>query len=110
MENLKTIREKRHKNQMNVATAVGVSQESISMYESGASFPSAQVLVGLAKYLETSTDYLLGLTDDDTPIKYMNRTLSPKEKELIDRFTYLKAEDQLRLIGYADALWDKISS
>lgn len=110
MENLRIIREKRHKSQLNVAIAVGVQQESISMYESGVSYPSAKVLMELAKYLSTSTDYLLGLTDDDTPIKYMNRVLNSKEKELLERFIYLKAEDQLKLIGYADSLRDKISS
>ena len=47
MENLRIIREKRHKNQLNVALAVGVTQESISMYESGVSYPSAIVLIKL---------------------------------------------------------------
>ena len=110
MENLRIIREKRHKSQLNVAIAVGVQQESISMYESGVSYPSATVLIALAKYLSTSTDYLLGLTDDDTPIKYMNRNLSSKEQELMERFIYLKAEDQLKLIGYADSLYSKVTS
>ena len=104
MENLRIIREKRHKNQLNVALAVGVTQESISMYESGVSFPKANILIKLAEYLQTSTDYLLGLTDDDTPIKYMNKNLSNKEKELLEKFIYLKTEDQLKLIGYADSL------
>ncbi len=104
MENLRIIREKRHKNQLNVAIAVGVSQESISMYESGVSYPKANILIKLAKYLETSTDYLLGLTDDDTPIKYMTKSLTNKEKELLERFIYLNTEDQLKLIGYADSL------
>lgn len=49
MENLRIIREKRHKSQLNVAMAVGVKQESISMYESGVSYPSAKVLIALAK-------------------------------------------------------------
>ena len=110
MENLRIIREKRHKNQLNVALAVGVTQESISMYESGVSQPSAIVLIKLAKYLETSTDYLLGLTDDDTPIKYMNRNLTNKEKELLERFIYLATEDQLKLIGYADSLNNKVTN
>ncbi len=110
MENLRIIREKRHKNQLNVALAVGVTQESISMYESGVSYPSATVLIKLAKYLETSTDYLLGLTDDDTPIKYMNRNLTNKEKELLERFIYLATEDQLKLIGYADSLNNKVTN
>ncbi len=110
MENLRIIREKRHKSQLNVALAVGVTQESVSMYESGVGYPSATVLIKLAKYLETSTDYLLGLTDDDTPIKYMNRNLSNKEKELLDKFIYLATEDQLKLIGYADSLNNKVTN
>ena len=110
MENLKKIREKRHKNQLNVALEVGVTQESISMYESGVSYPSATVLIKLAKYLETSTDYLLGLTDDDTPIKYITKNLSAKEVELLEEFTYLATEDQLRLIGYADSLNAKVTN
>ncbi len=110
MENLRIIREKRHKNQLNVALAVGVTQESISMYESGIGYPSATILIKLAKYLETSTDYLLGLTDDDTPIKFMNRNLNDKEKELLDKFIYLATEDQLKLIGYADSLNSKVTN
>ncbi len=110
MENLRRIREKRHKNQLNVALAVGVTQESISMYESGIGYPSATILIKLAKYLETSTDYLLGLTDDDTPIKFMNRNLTNKEKELLERFIYLATEDQLKLIGYADSLNNKVTN
>lgn len=110
MEKLRRIREKRHKNQLNVALAVGVTQESISMYESGIGYPSATILIKLAKYLETSTDYLLGLTDDDTPIKFMNRNLTNKEKELLERFIYLATEDQLKLIGYADSLNNKVTN
>ncbi len=110
MENLRIIREKRHKNQLNIALAVGVTQESISMYESGIGYPSATILIKLAKYLETSTDYLLGLTDDDTPIKFMNRNLNDKEKELLDKFIYLATEDQLKLIGYADSLNSKVTN
>lgn len=110
MENLRIIREKRHKNQLNIALAVGVTQESISMYESGIGYPSATILIKLAKYLETSTDYLLGLTYDDTPIKFMNRNLNDKEKELLDKFIYLATEDQLKLIGYADSLNSKVTN
>lgn len=35
MENLRIIREKRNKSQLNVAISIGVTQEAISMYESG---------------------------------------------------------------------------
>ena len=110
MENLRKIREKRHKNQLNVALEVGVTQESISMYESGVGYPSATVLIKLAKYLETSTDYLLGLTDDDTPIKYITKNLSEQDIALLEKVTYLATQDQHRLIGYADSLNAKVTN
>lgn len=105
MENLRIIREKRGKNQLNVALKVGVAQEMISSYESGRSFPSAKVLIKLAKYLETSTDYLLGLTDDPTPIRLLGENnLSEEETELLNRYAFLAEADKLRLAGYMDAL------
>lgn len=110
MENLRIIREKRNKSQLNVAISIGVTQEAISMYESGTSFPKVNVLIRLANYLETSTDYLLGLTDDDTPIKYMIKNLNSKEQELMKKFIYMKSEDQLKLLGYAESLSDKVEN
>lgn len=105
MENLRIIREKQGKSQVNVAVNIGVAQEMISSYESGKSLPSANTLVKLAKYLNTSTDYLLGLTDDATPIRLFDKhNLSPKEIEFLLKFDHLAAEDQLKLIGYMDAL------
>lgn len=105
MENLRIIREKRGKNQVNVAINVGVAQEMISSYESGRSYPSAAILIKLAKYLDTSTDYLLGLTDDPTPVRLLNESnLSKDEIDLLNKYTYLAAEDKLKLIGYIDAL------
>ncbi len=105
MENLRIIREKRNLNQLKVATRVGVTQEMISSYETGRSYPSGEILIKLAKYLDTSTDYLLGLTDDETPIRFMDEAkLTSEEIEFINKFSLLAAEDKLRLIGYMDAL------
>lgn len=105
MENLRIIREKRGKNQLNVAINVGVAQEMISSYESGRSYPSASTLIKLAKFLDTSTDYLLGLTDDPTPIRFMgDAKLTDEEQELVNKFVYLANEDKLKLLGYMDAL------
>lgn len=110
MKNLKTIREKQRKTQINVAINVGVAQEMISSYENGHSYPSAEVLIAMAKYLNTSTDYLLDLTDDPTPVKLFNRSnLNSEEIEFLTRFEKLAVEDQLKLIGYMDAL-DKINN
>lgn len=105
MENLRIIREKRNKSQINVAVHVGVAQEMISAYESGKTYPSANTLIKLAKYLETSTDYLLGLTNDPTPIKFFDRNnLTKEEIDLLIKYERLATEDKLKLVGYIDAL------
>lgn len=39
----------------------------------------------------------------------MNKILNKKEKELMEKFIYLKTEDQLKLIGYADSLTNKVT-
>ncbi len=105
MENLRIIREKQGKSQVNVAVNIGVAQEMISSYESGKSLPSAKTLIKLANYLNTSTDYLLGLTNDPTPIKLYSRSnLSNEEIKFLTKFAQLAVEDQIKLIGYMDAL------
>ena len=105
MENLKIIREKKGRNQLNVAINVGVTQEMISSYESGKANPSVKTLINLAKYLETSTDYLLGLTNNPTPIKFMgDAKLTKEEQILLYKYNCLAVEDKQKLIGYMDAL------
>lgn len=107
MENLRILREKRKKNQLNVAMHVGVTQETISNYESGRAYPSVPVLIKLAKYLNTSVDYLLELADDPTPIRFMNgEKLTEEEQDILNRYNYLATEDKLKLVGYMDALKD----
>ncbi len=63
MKNLRKIREKLNINQLKLAMDIGVSQESISKYENDTAFPSKEVLVKLADYLNCSIDYLLDRYD-----------------------------------------------
>lgn len=46
---------------------VDINSSYISQIENMGKIPSAEVLVGLARILKTSTDYLLMLTDDPEP-------------------------------------------
>ena len=69
MENLRIIREKRNINQVKIAVDLKISQESISKYETGKAFPSKDILIKLADYLNCSIDYLLCKTDTRNPEK-----------------------------------------
>ncbi len=49
--------------QTEIAKAANVSKQCISDYKAGKSVPSIDTLFLLCKYLDVSSDYLLGLED-----------------------------------------------
>lgn len=63
---LKDIREDRDITQKTVAEYLHIRQNTYSQYETGARQIPIDVLIKLAVYFETSTDYILGLTDTET--------------------------------------------
>lgn len=65
------IRELREDNdllQKDVAATLGCSQVSYSYYENGKRDIPTDILIKLADFYHTSTDYLLGRTDEKKPI------------------------------------------
>ena len=58
---LKALREKRGISQLKLAMDLGLNQNSISRYESGAR--DYKTLIALADYFDVSIDYLLERTD-----------------------------------------------
>lgn len=66
-ERLRERREKRRLRNGQVALYLGITTSYVSQMENGKKQPSLEVLTRLAKYYDTSADYLLGLTDDPSP-------------------------------------------
>lgn len=62
-DRLKEVRVERGLTQRQVAEALGVAQNSIAGYETGARVPSIDVLIKFCKFYQVSADYLLGLSD-----------------------------------------------
>lgn len=81
-DRLKIAREGRQLTQTELANQVGISDQQIYRYESGRSAPIADVLMRLAKALEVSTDYLVGLVDEPTG-HFSEENLTPMEHRLI---------------------------
>jgi MerR family transcriptional regulator, light-induced transcriptional regulator len=65
---LRNLRKFKNINQQELANELGLSQTSIANYENNVRFPSDIILVNLADYFQISLDYLLGRTDESTPI------------------------------------------
>ena len=66
-ENLTELRKYHNFSQEELAEMIGVSRQTLSKYETGENDIPTQILIKLAKFYETSTDYLLGLTSVKTP-------------------------------------------
>lgn len=101
---LRTIRERRGLTGGQVATYVGVSAAHISGMESGRRQPSLELLARLASYFDCSTDYLLGLTDDSTPMRRAD--LPEHGTELVNLFRQLSELRSAELLDIATALYE----
>ncbi len=64
---LKEIRQDKDVYQKDIAKILNTSQKQYSLYETGIRLIPIDKLVILANYYNTSTDYLLGLTDERKP-------------------------------------------
>ncbi len=64
MKNMKFIRVSRDITQLKVQMDTGISQSTISKYETGESVPTVENLMLLADYYKVSLDYLMDRTKD----------------------------------------------
>ena len=65
---LRDLREDKDLNQTQIAQMLGMSQTGYSKYETGENDIPTSILIKLARFYNTSIDYLLGETD--TPTRY----------------------------------------
>lgn len=64
---IRDMREDRDLTQKQLADYLHIRQNTYSQYETGQRQLPLDVLMALARYYKTSTDYLLGLTDERKP-------------------------------------------
>lgn len=69
-ERVKILREKRGWTQQDLANKLQISRSSVANYESNRKAPREDTLIAMADLFNTSTDYLLGRTDEPHPLGY----------------------------------------
>lgn len=67
MKNIKLIRVIKDYTQLKVQLSTGISQSTLSKYESGEMLPTSDNLLILSKFYNTSVDFLLDITDEMKP-------------------------------------------
>ena len=66
---LRDLREDQELKQKEVAAVLGIDQRVYSNYETGKREIPTRLAIRLAELYNTSTDYILGLTDNPAPYK-----------------------------------------
>jgi len=66
-ERLKASRKKARLTQIELANILKVSKGTVGMWETGKREPKFEAMVHLSKTLNKSVDYLLGLSENDSP-------------------------------------------
>lgn len=66
---IRDLREDKDLSQKEIAKILNMSQTGYSKYEVGTNDVPTKILIQLAKFYNTSVDYILGLTDEIKPYK-----------------------------------------
>lgn len=103
----KTIRDLRREmdcTQNKLADILGVTQDSISLWENDKRVPDTQYIVAMANFFDVTTDFLLGISDDCTGVKFGHEGkvfawLTPEEDKLLSEFRKAKADKRREKLG-----------
>ena len=87
-ERLAEVRKDHGDHQTSLAKKLHVSAFTVASWEQGKSSPSHELLVEICRLYHVSSDYLLGLTDDDPIFGERRRTerFDPEERTQIREF------------------------
>ena len=106
---LKELRLEKAISQAKLAEILGLTQDSISLWEKGKSLPATPYLIKLADFFGVSTDYLLGRSDDFGNIVLPTNSptvpaLSDEERQLLELFSRMDRAQKIKALGYCEGL------
>lgn len=102
-ERIEILRNQKKMSQVNLATLIGISQESISAMERGVSNPKLSTLLKMTEVLECSIDYLVGLSNIKSPALDYN-LLDTHQKHLINNFNKCNHREKEILLLLSDIM------
>ena len=91
MNRIKEIRQEKNLSQTDIAKALGVTRQAISLYEKGDREPKLETWQKLADFFHVPTEYLMGLTNDRVTLTIND--LNPAEEDAYKHITAMLSED-----------------
>ena len=85
--------------QTELADKIGISKQSLYKYLRCGCEPRAEIIAKMALVLQTSADFLVGLTNDYSPVVRDKKKEESKEKDnqILASFRKLSPENQIRI-------------
>lgn len=102
MVRIEALKERLKLTNKGISEAVGVKENTVWRWMSGKSQPASIHLSKLAEVLGTSSDYILGNTDDPTPRKRSQVDLTEDEFRILDAYRRGDWRGLMRLLGDGD--------
>jgi len=121
MHRIKLLRVQNDITQIELAANLNVAQNTLSNWENGKFDPDNESLKKIAKYFSTTTDYILGLSDDPKPMGKKNENFQiqfqiqhsnlidaselseESRKDLEKYFNLLKMAEKMRMLNGTQA-------
>ena len=105
---IKELRREMDCTQNKLADILGVTQDSISLWENDKRIPDTQYIVAMAKFFDVTTDYLLGLTDEYSSVYFRTKNnpsaFTPEENALLKRYRAMSDKEKALLVQYIELL------
>ena len=76
--------------QRTLASQLHIGNSTLSQYENGDRVPSIDMQRKFAKYFGVSVDFLVGLTDDQTPAPERSSDAPPVDPQFLEAVSYLE--------------------
>lgn len=102
---LKTARKAAGLTQQELSDALRVPVSTFRNWEQGHNAPSQDILIDIARTLDCSADFLLGLIDEPRHLDKPNPILEDPTARLNDLWPLLNADARKRIVAYADDLY-----
>lgn len=103
LPNIQNLLNVKNKTQVWLSVELGVSKETINQYIKGVIKPRQEMLIAMSKVLNTSVDYILGLTNDPTP---SDLTLTDDENALLFNYRQLHNIEKVKVQSYIQGFVD----
>ena len=103
LPNIQNLLNVKNKTQVWLSVELGVSKETINQYIKGVIKPRQEMLIAMSKVLNTSVDYILGLTNDSTP---SDLTLTDDENALLFNYRQLHNIEKVKVQSYIQGFVD----